>query len=80
MLNKNIIIFTFIIILLLGIIIYIIYNKKEKLYTENVYYTLEEQQKKLNELQEQYNNGVPIEDQLVDHIDDRDKLLYTMTF
>jgi hypothetical protein len=74
MLNRNIIILG-VIIILLGIILYIKNNTKE-----NIYETLEEQQIKLDELQNQYDNGVPIEDQLVDHIDDRDKLLYTMTF
>jgi hypothetical protein len=80
MFNKNIIIIGLVIILLLVAIYYIKNNSKENLYTENIYETLEEQQIKLDELQNQYDNGVPIEDQLVDHIDDRDKLLYTMTF
>lgn len=80
MLNKNIIILAFFVLLLFGIILYIKNNRKENLYTENVYETLEEQQIKLNKLQNQYNNGVPLEDQLVDHIDERDKLLYTMPF
>lgn len=80
MFNKNIIITGLIIILLLVAIYYIKNNSKENLYTENYYETLEEQQQKFNELQNQYDNGVPTEDRIIDHVDDRDKLLYTMTF
>lgn len=67
--------------ILLLVILYIRTNRTEYLdYDENTYQTLEAQQKILNDLQNQYDNGVPEEDKITNDFDKRDRMLYLMNY
>lgn len=67
-------------IIILLVIYLLSYHNEHLDYDENTFMTLEEQQIQLDLLNNQYDNSIPEDEKITNDFDERDKMLYRMSF